>query len=95
MAEDAPVIKVGLVRRLGGCSDPSFLHASFGDHIDGQRNRTETSDQKQSKSGGSTLIVVQTTREQEADPSAQRYAGSGDKDDLRSIILPTHLPAPQ
>src|SRR5882762_9345736 len=75
-------------RLLGG---PAHLRRTLlTDHAQGQRNRRQSTDQRESQSGRLALIIVEPTGKQKADPSAQYYAGSGDEYDLGKSKLSFH-----
>src|SRR5882762_10719239 len=75
-------------RLLGG---PAHLRRTLlADHAQGQRNRRQSTDQRESQSGGLALIIVEPTGKQKADPSAQCNPGSGDEYDLGNSKLSFH-----
>src|SRR5882762_2417186 len=73
---------------LGGSAH--LRRTLLADHAQGQRNRRQSTDQRESQSGGLALIIVEPTGKQKADASAQCNAGSGDEYDLGNSKLSFH-----
>ena len=73
---------------LGGSAH--LRRTLLADHAQGQRNRRQSTDQRESQSGGLALIIVEPTGKQKADPSAQCNPGSGDEYDLGNRKLSFH-----